>query len=117
MPVHRLGQEQAAFDVGAQLLDHHGEIGVVGLLLEDHQRRHDVQAGLDHRRELPREDLQGLRLDLLEGVPGTVVARGGKLVQAVREQAADTQLLPRPGQIGRVELPGQLEAGGVDRGI
>jgi hypothetical protein len=44
-------------------------------------------------------------------------AGGGKLVQAVGEQAANTELLPRPGQIGRVELAGQLEAGGVDRGI
>ncbi len=38
---------------------------VIGLLLEDQERRDDVQAGVDHRRELPREDLERPLLDLL----------------------------------------------------
>src|SRR5438309_3146514 len=104
MPAHRLGQEQAAFDVRAQLLHHQGEVLVVGLLLEDHQRGDDVQAGLDHGRELPREDLEGLRLDLLEDVSRTLVARGRQLVQGARQQASDTKLLPCSRQIGRMEL-------------
>ena len=43
--------------------------------------------------------------------------KGGELVQGVGQEAADTQLLSRPGQVGRMELTGQLEPVGVDRGI
>jgi hypothetical protein len=42
-------------------------VHVVGLLLEDRQRGDDVQAGFDHRRELPRKDLEGAGLDALGG--------------------------------------------------
>jgi len=38
---------------------------VVGLLLEDDEGADDVQTGLDHGRELTREDLERFRLDLL----------------------------------------------------
>jgi hypothetical protein len=34
---HRLGEQQASLDVGAELRDNVGEIHVVGLLLEDHE--------------------------------------------------------------------------------
>src|SRR3712207_7231801 len=39
---HRLREEHAALDVGAKLADHGGEVAVVGLLLEDHERADDV---------------------------------------------------------------------------
>jgi len=85
MPPHGLREEQASFDVGAQLLDDGGEVEVVGLLLEDDERRDDVEARLDHRRELAREDLQRLRLDLLEDVLGALFPGGRELVQFVRQ--------------------------------
>src|SRR3954447_25243546 len=94
MAAHRLREEEATLDAGAQLWDKGGEVEVVGLLLEDDERREDVEARLDHRLELTREDLQGLRLDLLEDVLGSLFAGGRQLVQAVREQAADAELLP-----------------------
>jgi len=117
MPLHRLREEEASFDVGAQLLDDGREVEVVGLLLEDHERRDDVESRLDHRRELAGEDLQRLRLDLLEDVLGALFPGRRELVQAVRQQAADAELLAGPREIRRVELSGELEAGGVDRGI
>ena len=53
--------------VDAEIGNDHRELLVLGLLLEDDERRHDVETCLDHRRELPREDLEGLGLDLLDG--------------------------------------------------
>ena len=114
---HRLREQQAAFDVGAQLVDDRGEVLVVRLLLEDDERADDVQAGLDHRRELAREDLQRLRLDRLEDAADAVVAARGQLLQVLREQAPDPQLLARGGEVGRVDLARELEALGVDRRI
>ena len=58
MAGQRLREQEAAFDVRADLGDDGGELLVLGLLLEDHERRDDVQAGLDHRGELAREDLE-----------------------------------------------------------
>ena len=114
---HRLREQQPAFDVGAKLADDRGEVLVVGLLLEDHERADDVQAGLDHRRELAREDLQRLRLDRLEDAADAVLAARGKLVQLAGEQPADPQLLARCGEVGCVDLARELEALGVDRGV
>src|SRR6266511_3487810 len=114
---HRLREEEPALDVAAQLLDDRGEILVVGLLLEDDEGRDDVQTGLDHRRELAREDLERLWLDLLEEVACALFPRGGELVELARQEAADAQLLPRPEEIGSVKLAGELKALGVDGGI
>ena len=57
MPRHRLREEHPALDVGAHLSDDRRQHLVVGLLLEDDERRDDVQTRVDHGRELPREDL------------------------------------------------------------
>ena len=65
MARHRLREEHSALDVRAHLADDGGERLVVGLLLEDDERRDDAQAGVDHRRELAREDLERARLDAL----------------------------------------------------
>ena len=54
------------------------------LLLEDDERADDVQAGLDHRRELAGEDLQRLRLDRLEDAADAVLAARGQLVRGSR---------------------------------
>ena len=43
MAGHRLGEEEAALDVGAQLGDDRRELLVLGLLLEDDERGDDVQ--------------------------------------------------------------------------
>ena len=114
---HRLREQQAALDVAAQLLQHGAEVLVVGLLLEDDERADDVQAGLDHRRELAGEDLEGLRLDRLEDGAGAFLAARRQLLELVRQQPADPQLLPGSPRIGRADLARMLESLGVDGGI
>src|SRR5580765_5737970 len=113
----RLREQQTALDVGANLADHEREVRIVGLLLEDHQRADDVQAGLDHRRELAREDLQRLRLDLLEDGASTLLAACRQLLDELGEQAADAQLLARGVEIGGMDLAIQLQAFSVDRAV
>ena len=81
MPRERLREDDAALDVGANVADHLGEVLVVRLLLERHERRDDADAGRDHRRELAGEDLQRLRLHLLECTPRSALAGGGALGQ------------------------------------
>ena len=71
-------EQQTAFDVRAQLADDLRQVLVVGLLLEDDERGDDAEAGLDHRRELAREDLQRLRLDLLERPSCAPSVAGGR---------------------------------------
>src|SRR5207253_8265672 len=93
---HRLREQEAAFDVGAQLADDHAEVAVLGLLLEDDEGADDVEARLDHRRELAREDLERLRLDLLEDRADGLFTARRKLGEGLREQAAQAQLLARP---------------------
>jgi hypothetical protein len=100
----RLREQQAPLDVGADLADHEREVRVVGLLLEDHQRADDVQARLDHRRELAREDLQRLRLDLLEDRAGRLFAARRELFEELGEQAADAELLTCRVEVRCVDL-------------
>ena len=90
-----------------------GELLVLGLLLEDDERRDDVQAGLDHRRELAREDLQRLRLDLLDRAARGLAeppARGGSSARRPRTRSASRAAA----QVGRVDLARELDALGVD---
>ena len=118
MAAHRLGKEEAALDIAADVPQHDGQVLVVGLLLEDCERRHDVQAGLDHRRELPREDLEGLRLHALHGAAEAAALRGrAALYELEREQPARAQRLVGPARVAGADLAGGLEAGGVDRGV
>jgi hypothetical protein len=67
MTGHCLGEQEPALHVDAEIGNDHRELLVLGLLLEDDERRHDVETCLDHRGELPREDLEGLGLDLPDG--------------------------------------------------
>jgi hypothetical protein len=105
-----------AIDVGAKLGDDRRKLLVLGLLLEDDERGHDVQSRLDHRRELAREDLEGLRLDLLDR---QALALGGRVpsLELRREQPAETQLLAGRRQVRRADLARQLRARGVDGGV
>ena len=111
---HRLREEKPSLDVGAELGDDLGQVDVVGLLLEDHQGRDDVEACLDHRRELAREDLHRARLDLLERRAQPVLAARGQLAERVRQQAADAQLLARRLEVGGVDLADGLETVDAD---
>ena len=45
VPLHRLREEQATLDVGAELPDHRAEVRVLGLVLQDHQRLLVKRAG------------------------------------------------------------------------
>ena len=114
---HRLGEEEAALDVLAQRDDHVCQDRVVRLLLEDHERGDDVHPGLDHRRELAREDLERLRLDALEDLGGR--ARGGAVVgdllDAVGQKAALPKGADRGGEVGRHQRAVELETFRVDR--
>ena len=94
------------------------EVHVLGLLLEDDERGDDAQAGLDHRRELAREDLERLGLDALDldAVLGGVVVTLD-LVEALGQKAPQTELLPRGAQVGRLDLAVQERALRVDGAI
>ena len=61
VPLHRVGQRRAAFDVGARLQDDLREVLVLFLVAENVETLHERQAGVDHHRELAREDRQVLR--------------------------------------------------------
>ena len=112
---HRAREHDAALDVLANLGDHHGKLLVLGLVLEDEQRRDDAHAGLDQRRELAREDLQRLRLDLREADAAT--RRGRLLREHPREQAALAELILGRVFVGCVKHPFGLEPLGVDGGV
>ena len=72
--------------------------------------------GLDHRRELPREDLQRLRLDLLHR-HGEAGGARCLLVQGQRDEPAHPQRFARRVGVGGVDLAVELEARGVDRRV
>src|SRR4029079_14454106 len=113
----RWREQEPAVDVGADLPDHEREVRVVGLLLEDHERADDVQARLDHRRELAREDLQRLRLDLLEDGARALLAARRELFEELREEDANAQLLPRGAEIRCMDLARHLEYLRGDRAV
>jgi hypothetical protein len=67
-----------------------GEVPIVGLLLEDRESSDDVQAGVDHGRELPREHLQRTWLDGLLATLGLLRRR------ALVRRARPSEPLPIP---------------------
>ena len=89
----------AALDVGAQLPMTSAKYMSSVCSSRIDERRHDVETGLDHRRELAREDLKGLRLDLLEDVaraarrPRKSAPRGGS------PAGRGAELLARAGEV------------------
>ena len=85
MTSERLREDHPALDVCPDLADHGSEGVVVRLLLEDDESRDHVEAGLDHRRELAREDLQRPLLHFLTAAAGRVPAH---LRQGHRAEAA-----------------------------
>ena len=114
MPRERLREHHARLDVRTDLGDHLAQVLVVGLLLERHERGDDADAGLDHRRELAEEDLERLRLDLLERRPRAGLALRPALDEVLRQQPARPQLLLRRDDVGGVDLALELESLGVD---
>src|SRR5262249_17041194 len=94
--------------------DHLREVLVHRLLLQDRERADDAHARLDQRRELTREDLQRLRVDLVEeALAGSRLrARRGELL---RQQAALAQQVARRLEVGGVELALELDPLSVDR--
>src|SRR6478736_6439251 len=117
MAGHRLRQKQAALHVGAYFAYHGGEVRVLRLLLEDHERPDNTEARLDHRRELTREDLQRLRLDLLERRARALLAAGRQLFQHIGEQPTYAELLPRRLGVRCMKLAGVLDAVDIDRAV
>ena len=114
MPAHRAGEDDAALDVLTDVGDHDGEVLVFRLLLEDHERGDDADAGLDQRRELAREDLERLRGDLLD--PAGPGAGGCLLLQdRAGEQALLAQLVAGGVEVGRMEEPPRLGSARIDR--
>ena len=101
MARERAREDHARLDVGANVDDHLAQVLVVGLLLERDERGDDADAGLDHRRQLAREDLQRLRLDLLERAAAALLAGGRLLAQLLRQKPARLQLLARVAEVGR----------------
>ena len=65
MLLHRVGERRAALDVAARREDDRGEVLVLFLRAEDLEALHQRQAGVDHHRELAREDGQVLGVDAL----------------------------------------------------
>src|SRR5581483_6638324 len=114
---HRLAEQETAFDVAAKLVDHDREVAVVGLLLEDQQAGDDAEPRLDHRRELPREHLERLRLDRLERGAQALLAGRRHLLELLGEQTAHAQLLTRRIERRCVDLAVGRKARSVDRGV
>ena len=110
----RLGQHHAALDVSADLGDDLAEVLVLRLLLERHERSDDADAGLDHRRELAREDLKRLRLDLLERRARAALAARRALAQRLGQQPAGLKLLARRREVRGVDLAAELDALRID---
>ena len=115
MPRQRLREHQPRLDVRPYLGDRLRQVLVVRLLLERDERADDADAGLDHRRQLAREDLERLRLDLLELRAQPVLAGRRPLGERARQQAASLEQLGRRDRVRRVDDARALEPLGVDR--
>ncbi len=72
---HRLRERRALLDVHPDLVDDLGERLALGLLGEDVERAQQREAGVDHRRELAREDRDVLQLDAVGRSPGIFSSR------------------------------------------
>ena len=116
MARHRLREQHPALDVGAHFANDEGKVLVVGLLLEDHERLDHTEPGVDHRRELSREDLQKTLLDLLLLLRPDRV-RSADLGQRNRPQPLLPQELPGRAHVGRGDLSSGLGPERVDRTV
>ena len=114
MPRERLREHHPRLDVGADLGDHLAQVLVVRLLLERRQSGDDADPGLDHRRELAGEDLQRLRLDLLEPAPRRLRRSPPARAATARSRPRGAELLAGRRRVGGVDLAAQPEALGVD---
>ena len=83
---------------------------------EDDEGADDREARVDHRRELAREDLERLRLDLLED-GGDALLACGQLDEVLRQELAHAQLLAGSVAIRGVDVPAELDSLRVDRAV
>ena len=96
-------EDHSRLDVRADLGDDLLQILVVGLLLERHERGNDADACLDHGRQLASEDLERLRLDLLEHAAEAVLAGGRLLGEAAGQETSGLQLFTRAPDVRRAD--------------
>ena len=111
--LERVGQADAGLDVGAHLADDLGELLVRRLLLEDVQAAQHREAGVDHGRELAREDGEVLGLDAaadLDLAPALL-----DLVEVEHGEARAAQGGGDGGLALALDLPGGLSAARVER--
>src|SRR5207344_3562177 len=96
----RLREDHPRLDVSLHLGHDWRQTLVRGLLVEDRERADDADAGFDQGCELPGEDLERLRVDLLEHA---ATWRGGtalRLGEALRQEAPLAKLFLRGVEVG-----------------
>ena len=117
MTGERLREERAALDVGADLVDHDGEVLVVGLLGEDREAVTTFRPASIIVANCREKTWSDFGLIFFSAVRTRVLAARRQLLEHVGEQAADTQLLARGLDRRRVHLAVELEPVGVDRAV
>ena len=114
MLLHRVGQRRAAFDVGARGQDRLREVLVFLLGAQNLEALHERQARVDHDGELPHEDRQVLRIDLLAEFALLRHGRGGCARFLLRRRdAGDENLLAAERRDGGVRVVCDALAGDV----
>ena len=76
MLAHRVGEVGPGFDVGPYLLNDLPESPVLFLLAQNLEALHERQSGVEHDRELAREDGYTLGADPVAGTWGSGEAPG-----------------------------------------
>ena len=92
MLLHRVGERYSALDVRARRQNRLGEILVFFLIAENLEALHQRQARVDHDRELPHEDGEVLRIDLLANL-ALLSSRGRRSVLLRWRDPRDEHLL------------------------
>ena len=96
MLLHRIGQRRAAFDVAARLQNDARRSSCPLPGAENLEALHERQAGVDHHRELPREDREVLgrrrpwRLAFFGAAAALTCARRDRVTRICSRRSADT---------------------------
>ena len=80
MLFHRVGERRTGFDVASRLQDDGCEVLVLFLRAENVEALDERKAGVDHHRELTREDRQVLGGDLLADLPYLLLLGRGRFL-------------------------------------